>query len=154
METLTKLRKETVEGLKKLVRMNHDAAKGFEDAGKRIERDDIESLFRTASDDRKRFANELMGALAMGVADVPEGGTTLGSFHRAWLNIRGALNGGDSEVVLKEASRGESALVDEYEDVLVGTAGSPVNDMLHEQLTSIRTMRDSINSLHETLSSA
>ena len=152
METMTDLKDETVAGLKKLVRMNYDASKGYADAAERISCDGCESVFRTAGETRERFAAELKSALRMSDEDVPDGGSALGLFHRCWLNVRSALNGGDEEVVLTEAIRGESALVEEYEEVLVDTAGSPLNATLQRHITSVRATRDSLESLKESRS--
>ncbi len=150
METISTLNKDTVQGLKRLVRMNHDAAKGFADAADRVEDSGCAGVFRIASDERTRFADELMSALEISDEDVPEGGSALGLFHRCWLNARGALNGGDEEVVLTETARGESALADAYEDVLVDTAGSPLNSTLLRHIASVRATRDSLETLKET----
>lgn len=150
METMTDLKDETIDGLKKLVRMNHDAAKGYSDAADRISCEGCEAVFRTAGGERERFAAELKSALRISDEDVPEGGSALGLFHRCWLNIRGAINGGDEEVVLTEAIRGESALVDEYEEVLVDTAGSPLNATMQRHITSVRETRNSLEALKES----
>lgn len=151
METVYDLQKDTVDGLKKLVRMNIDASKGFDDAADRIDREGFEPAFRAAADQRARFAQELQAALELSDEDVPEGGTALGLFHRCWLNVRGAINGGDEEVVLIEAARGESALVDAYEDVLTDTAGSPLNATLQQHVTAIKATRDNIEALKDAL---
>jgi uncharacterized protein (TIGR02284 family) len=147
METMTDLRKETIDGVKKLIRMNHDASEGYADAADRISCDGCEGIFRNAGTERDRFANELMLALQITDEDIPEGGTALGLFHRCWLNIRGALTGGDGENVISEAIRGESALIDEYEDVLKDTTGSPLNATLHRHIASVREVRESLESL-------
>ena len=68
------------------------------------------------------------------------------------MNVRSALNGGDTEVILTEAARGESSLVDAYEDVLVDTAGSPLNATLQQQLIEVKSTRDSIESLKSSVS--
>ncbi len=151
METLTDLNKDTVEGLKKLIRMNHDASEGFSDAADRVDRGGCRNVFRNAADERSRFASELKTALALGDEDIPEGGTALGLFHRCWLNVRSAISGGDEEVILSEVARGESALVDAYEEILVDTAGSPLNPTLHRHIASVRAMRDGVEALKADL---
>ncbi len=149
METVTDLNDTTINGLKKLVRMNHDAAEGYKDAADRIDNDGCEQIFREASRQRTQFAEELMQALDMNAEDVPEGGTALGAFHRAWLNVRGALTGGDEQNVIAEALRGEESLIEKYEDVLVDTAGSPLNATLHQHITTVRKTHESLESLKD-----
>ena len=152
METITDLKDETVDGLKKIVKMNIDASKGYSDAADSLDDTAIETAFHDASARRSRLAADLQTALAMSDEDVPDGGTALGAFHRSWMNVRSALNGGDTEVILTEAARGESSLVDAYEDVLVDTAGSPLNATLQQQLVEVKSTRDSIESLKSSVS--
>lgn len=150
METVTDLDKNTIEGLKKIARMNHDAAKGFTEAADQVKGEGYESLFRIGADERKRFADELATALSMSDVDAPTEGTALGAFHRSWLNVRSALNGGDESVVLAEAIRGESALIDDYEEVLKEAAGSPLNPTLHRHLAAVREMRGRMEALKDS----
>ena len=149
LETKNNLKDDTVEGLKKIVKMNIDASKGFAEVADKIEDPSLASTFRSASTQRAGFASELKGALSLNDEEIPEDGTTLGSFHRSWIDLRAALNGGDTKAMLTEASRGESSLVDTYESVLEDTAGSPLNATLHDQLTSVCSMRRSLDALKE-----
>lgn len=151
METITNLKNETVDGLKKIVKMNIDASKGYADAAESLDNPAVESTFRDTSVRRSRFAADLQTALAMSDEDVPDGGTALGAFHRSWMNVRNALNGGSTEVILTEAARGESSLVEAYEDALVDTAGSPLNATLQQQLLEVKSTRDAIETMKKTL---
>lgn len=149
MESMTNLRPETTDRLKELVKMNIDASKGFSEAADRVENDECAALFRTASSSRTRIATDLQSALAISDEDIPESGTALGFLHRSWLNVRGALDGGDTKAMLAEAARGESHLVDAYQDTLKDTAGSPLNATLSDQLAEVKATRDSIEALRD-----
>ena len=56
METITDLKDETVDGLKKIVKMNIDASKGYSDAADSLDDTSIESAFRDASARRSRLS--------------------------------------------------------------------------------------------------
>jgi uncharacterized protein (TIGR02284 family) len=146
METMTDLRKETVSGVGKLIRMNRDASDGFNDAAEKVDCPHCRGVFRDAALERKRFGEELVAALRMSEEDIPDGGTALGAFHHAWLKFRGLLSGGDRGAIVSEAIRGESALHDSYEEVLKDTAGSPLNGVLQRQAgavnATIRNLED------------
>lgn len=139
METMTDLRKETVSGVGKLIRMNRDASEGFLEAAEKVDCPHCREIFRDSAQERKLFGEELTSALRISESDIPEGGTALGSFHQAWMKFRGMLNGGDREAILAEAVRGESALQDSYEDVLKDTAGSPLNGVLQRQAGAVNS---------------
>ena len=51
--------------------------------------------------------------------------------------------------MLIDAERGERAIEDEYEDVLIKTAGSPVNQLLQRHLEGIKASRRRIERLKE-----
>ncbi len=149
MESVTNLRPETADRLKELVKMNIDAAKGFSEAADRVESEQCAALFRTAADRRSLLAADLQGALSLSDEDIPDSGTALGFLHRSWLNVRGALDGGDTKAMLAEAVRGESHLVDAYKETLRDTAGSPLNATLSDQLAEVKATRDSIEALRD-----
>lgn len=152
METMYDLKQETLDEIKSLVRLNHDAHEGFTTAAEAVEAEPVASLFRSAAAERAQFSKELSEAMQINLEDAPEGGTIRGTAHRWWLNIRGTLNGGDASGILAEAERGESSLVEAYERVAVETAGSPLNAMLHRQLSAVKSVRDRIAELKENRS--
>ena len=149
METLTDLKPETVDGLKKLVRMNRDACEGFAAAADKVDNASLASAMREASDERARFASEMGSVLSINDAEILESGSALGDFHRFWINVRGAISGGDEQAMLSEALRGESALVDKYEEVLVEITGNPLNPVLHRHVAAVHTTRDNLERLRE-----
>ncbi len=149
METITDLRSETADRLKELVKMNIDASKGFSEAADRVDSDQCTALFRTAADNRAKIASSLQSALAISDEDIPDSGTALGFLHRSWVNVRGAIDGGDTKAMLAEAVRGESHLVDAYKEALKETAGSPLNATLSDQLAEVKATRDSIEALRD-----
>lgn len=147
METVRTMKDSTIEGLKKLTEMNIDASEGFADAAKRVDDERLAELFRDCSSQRELQANELRGYTAMNKEEPEDSGTLKGTLHRYWLDTRAAINGGNPKVVLIEALRGEDAIKDCYEEVLVETAGSPVNDVLQRHYKQVKDTRNRIASL-------
>jgi len=149
METIRNLDDATIKGLEKLCKLNHDSAEGFLSAADRMDSDAVADTFRVTSKERERQRDQLATCLGVNHESIPSGGTALGTAHRWWLDARAALNGHDDEVVLIEAERGERAIEDEYEDVLIKTAGSPVNELLQRHLEGIKSSRRRIERLKE-----
>jgi len=149
METIRDLDKETINGIEKLCKLNHDSAEGYLSAADEMTSDVVADTFRVTSKERERQRDQLATCLGVNHEKIPSGGTALGTAHRWWLDARAALNGHDDEVVLIEAARGEKAIEDEYEDVLVKTAGSPLNELLQRHLESIKSSRRRLERLKE-----
>lgn len=149
METIQNLEKETVIGLQSLCKLCHDSSEGYRTAAESIDHAQMREAFLSVADKRRVARDELAGMLGTSHESIPEGGTALGKVHRWWLDIRGSLNGGNEEVVLIEAIRGERTIEDEYEDVLKKTMGSPANATLHAQLEGVKSSRKTLESLKE-----
>lgn len=149
MESIRDLNKDTVDGIEKLCKLNHDSAEGFMDAAEKMDSQAVADTFRVTSKERERQRDELATCLGVSQESIPSGGTALGTAHRWWLDARAAINGHDDEVVLIEAERGEKSIEDEYEDVLVKTSGSPVNGLLQRHLEGIKASRKRIQRLKE-----
>ena len=151
METIRNLDDTTIKGLEKLCKLNHDSAEGFLSAASEIDSQVLADTFRVTSNEREKQRDQLATCLGINHEKIPDGGTALGTAHRWWLDARAALNGHDDEVVLIEAERGERAIEDAYEDVLIKTAGSPVNELLQRHLEGIKASRKRIERLKETV---
>lgn len=149
METIRNLNTETIKGLERLCKLNHDSAEGYLTAADEMDSQAVADTFRVTSKERERQRDQLATCLGINHESIPSGGTALGKAHRWWLDARAALNAHDDEVVLIEAERGERAIEDEYEDVLVKTAGSPVNELLQSHLEGIKASRRRIERLKE-----
>lgn len=149
MQKVETLNSEILVKLKELVRVNIDSAEGFRSAADTIESQPIARLFRDIGQAREHHASELQGVLQSSGEDIPESGTVKGSLHRWWTQVRGALNGGDDQVMLVEAERGEDAIKARYEDVLPKVAGTAINDVILRQYAEVKRGHDYIRDLRE-----
>lgn len=107
-----------VKNLQELLEKNYDAEKGFTKAMTDAENPSLKSFFQRQAAQRSRFANELSDEI-LNLNEKPnESGSTVGTIHRAWIDIKTSLSGDKDEAVLEECIRGEKASVDEYHDRL------------------------------------
>jgi len=60
------------------------------------------------------------------------------------------LSGGNVHAILSEAERGEDAIKKAYEEVLIETAGSAVNDVLTRQYAIVKAGRPSARYARES----
>jgi len=147
METKTALNSDTLKKLQQLVQINLDSEKGFNEVSQDIENKSIANVFIELGSQRRKNALELKELMAWN-GEVPvEDGSYLAAFHRAWISLRGLLSGGDSHAILSEADRGEDAIKKAYEDVLIATAGSAVNDVLTRQYAIVKAGHDRVRDM-------
>ena len=149
METIYDLDPATLDEVKPLIRLNHDAHEVLVAAAEAASAPAVVRVFRAAADEHDRLRAELCDAVRLNLADVPEGGTAWGVAHRWWLELRSRLSGGDDAAVLVEAERGEAALLDRYEKAAIETAGSPLSPVLNRHVASVLALRDRVAVLRE-----
>lgn len=152
LETPDRLTKETIDGLQDLIQINLDSSKGLEAAADRIENERLSRLFRTMAPERRQFAAELRDYVALNNVEPQDHGSVKGTLHRWWLNIHGAIRAGDEHAVLADAEAGEDAIKHRYEEVLKGTAGSPLQRILTEQYKRVKAGHDTIRDLRDAMS--
>ncbi|MCA9516498.1 MAG: PA2169 family four-helix-bundle protein [Myxococcales bacterium] len=154
METVTHMREDTLDGLRDLIRINLDAKKGFEESAKELDSAAIKSLFLGCAAERDSQAAELRRYVELNDEDATDSGSAKGAIHRAWLKFRAALAGDTDLAVLDEAERGEDKIKELYEEVIVETAGSPVNDVLHRHIAQVKKRHDQIRDLRDAMAQA
>jgi uncharacterized protein (TIGR02284 family) len=150
IETKGTLTEETIKKLQQLIRVNIDSYDGFRESAVEIEDAALAELFRDLADDRSQMATELQDYVEWNGEEPVEEGSFAASVHRAWINVRSKLNGGDAYVILVEAERGEDHIKNAYEDALLDTAGSAMNDVLMEQYARVKAGHDRIRDLRDS----
>lgn len=144
------IHKNLVNNLQELLEKNYDAEKGFAKAMKDAKNTRLKSFLQTQAAQRGRFANELNQEIRNLNETPKEGGSTTGSLHRTWINIKTALTGDNDEAVLEECIRGEKASVEEYEERLKENNFPPkVQSVLNNQLGEIRGTLSKVKTLED-----
>ncbi|MCH2488523.1 MAG: PA2169 family four-helix-bundle protein [Flavobacteriales bacterium] len=139
-----------VDNLQELLEKNYDAEKGFTKAMKDAKNERLKSFLKNQAAKHGQFANELDQEIRALNETPKESGSTTGSLHRAWIDIKAAVSGNDDEAVLEECIRGEKASVDEYEEKLKENRFPPqVASVLNKQVSEIRTTLDKVKSLED-----
>lgn len=149
IETASKLSKESLSTLQDLIRINIDAAKGFDEAADNIEIQSVAETFRQLAIERNANSNELTRYIELNHADAAVSGSILGAIHRAWIDLRSAVSGGDAYVILSEAEKGEDSIKKSYEDALAETTGSAIHSVLAQQFIGIKRGHDRVRDLRD-----
>ncbi|BBO35747.1 PA2169 family four-helix-bundle protein [Lacipirellula parvula] len=154
METKHNLREQTIEKVQDLIQINIDSQKGFCEVADKLKDKQLAALFKQLGDERRTNTSELQQIVNYNGEKPQDDGSFAATVHRAWIDVRAAINGGDASVILNEAERGEDAIKEMYEDVLKETAGSAVNDVLTRQYAKVKAGHDKVRDLRNAYAHA
>ncbi|WP_432411352.1 ferritin-like domain-containing protein [Rasiella sp. SM2506] len=139
-----------VNNLQELLEKNYDAEKGFTKAMKDAKNNNLKQYFKYQAAQRSQFANELTNEI-INLNETPkESGSTTGTLHRAWIDIKTSLSGDKDEAVLEECIRGEKASVEEYEERLKENRfPTQIESTLSNQKTRIQNTLNKVRTLED-----
>ena len=128
-----------------------DSQKGFADIGDHLTDENLKRYFLTESLKRASFRGDLEETLHQnGVHDINETGTTTGTLHRVWGDLKAKLGGGDHGL-LETAEKGEDEAKKAYADALDQELPLPIRELLAEQQAHILTSHDYVRSHRDAL---
>jgi len=137
--------------LETLIETCRDGEKGYKDAAEHVKRPDLKAFFAEQSVERGRFARELEAELArLGKPGKKESGSVAGAMHRAWIDTKANLGGGD-HTILESVERGEDSAKEAYEKALNASLPSEVQMIVRRQAEGIRRAHDKVKSMRDTL---
>jgi uncharacterized protein (TIGR02284 family) len=137
--------------LNSLINTLLDSQKGFADTGEHLKDETLKRYFLAESLKRASFRGDLEEILHQnGVHDIKESGTTAGSLHRVWGDLKAKLGGGD-HTLLETAEQGEDEVKKAYADALDQELPLPVRQLLAEQQAHVLTSHDFVKSHRDAL---
>ena len=140
--------------LKNLIETSKDGEKGYKDAAEHAKRPDLKTYFAQQSAERGRFAQELEGQLAkVGEPDKKVSGSASAALHRAWIDTKVALGGGD-KAILESVEKGEDNTKETYQKALNGSLPPGVAEMVRRQAARVQQGHDKVRNLRDTARAA
>jgi uncharacterized protein (TIGR02284 family) len=137
-----------------LIETCKDGQKGYQDAAQHAKRSDLKAYFNEQSAERDRFAQELQAELSkLGKADKKVSGSVAGALHRAWIDTKSALGGGD-KTILESVEKGEDNAKETYQKALSGSLPASVSEIVRRQAASVQKAHDKVKSLRDTAEAA
>ena len=108
--------------VEKLIETCKDGQNGYRDAAEHVTQPDLRSFFQEQSLERAGFVQELESELPrLGKAEKKESGSVAAAIHRAWIDTKANLGGGDKSI-LESVEQGEDSAKDTYEKVSIHRA--------------------------------
>ncbi|KIT17529.1 ferritin-like domain-containing protein [Jannaschia aquimarina] len=128
-----------IDALKDLLTRLIDSREGYREALDHVESAHIKTIFQEFMARRDRNASEVRAYLTKAGHNVDDDGSILASAHRTWLGLKDAVTPSNDAATLAEVVRGESALLDAYDNAIEAGAGSdPEYGFLVEQHASLK----------------
>ena len=151
MSTDTGKQHEMQRAIDSLISTLLDSQKGFADIGEHLKDDTLKRYFLAESLKRASFRGDLEEVLHQnGVHDIKESGTTVGTIHRVWGDLKAKLGGGD-HTLLETAEQGEDEAKKAYADVLDQDLPLPLRQLIADQQAHILTAHDFVKSHRDAL---
>lgn len=136
--------------LQGLLEKNYDAEEGFKKAIEKTDNPDLKEYFKVQAVLRNRFATEISHEMHELNIKPKEKGSTTGTLHRTWMDIKAMFSSDDDESVLEECIRGEKESAEEYEKVLQHLSTPlQVENILKSQLDEIRATLATVKTLED-----
>lgn len=128
-----------------------DSQKGFADLGEHLKDETLKRYFLAESLKRASFRGDLEEALHQnGVHDIKETGTTAGTLHRVWGDLKAKLGSGDHGL-LETAETGEDEAKKAYADALNQELPLPIRQLLAEQQAHVLASHDFVRNHRDAL---
>jgi uncharacterized protein (TIGR02284 family) len=133
--------------LNHLIETCKDAERGFRHVAEHATDPAIKSLFLDIASQRERFAADLLPhAQRLGGANAANG-TTAGTLHRTWIDLRNAISRGDPVAAIHEAERGEHFSRGVYENALDGMLPPTARELVEMQYAELRKTAERLREL-------
>jgi uncharacterized protein (TIGR02284 family) len=140
--------------VKEVINVLQDGQKGFADIGEHLKDDTLKRYFLAESLKRANFRAELENELHRhGVKDVHEEGTTAGTLHRTWGDLKAKVFGASDHELLVTAEQGEDSAKKVYKDALAQQLPLPLHQLLSEQNAHIMNSHDFVRNHRDALAS-
>jgi uncharacterized protein (TIGR02284 family) len=140
--------------LENLIETCKDGQKGYQEAALHVKRSDLKTYCNEQSLERSRFAGELEAELIrLGKPDKKVSGSVVGTLHRAWIDTKVGLGGGD-KTVLDWLEHGEDTAKDAYEKAVTGDLPENIAQIVRRQAASVQRAHDKVKSLRDTAEAA
>lgn len=140
--------------IKNVIQILHDGERGFPDIGEHIKNPQVKAFFLQEAQTRGTFARELETELGQSSSEAGDiGGTTAGTVHRVWADLKANLGGGD-HTLLETAEQGEDAAKKAYADALNDNSlTGTLRSLLQRQQPHIQQSHDQVKAFRDSTAS-
>jgi uncharacterized protein (TIGR02284 family) len=138
--------------LKTLTSTLNDSINGYRESAEKVESPEFQRLFTEFAQQRERASAELKSEVRRLGGEPDDDGSTLGSLHQAWLDLKAAVTGRDDKAIINEVERGEDYLKEKFEAALGDDNLGPESRAVVERAyQSVREGHDMMSQIKHSL---
>lgn len=141
---------EITDRLNELIQVCRDGERGFETAANDVQNSELETMFRGYAKQRAGFARELQAEVER-LGGKPSDSAHAGSVvHRAWMNVKSSLSGGDPATLIAACESGEDSALAAYDQAAHAVLTGSPSSLIEKQFQQIKEAHTRISRLkHE-----
>jgi uncharacterized protein (TIGR02284 family) len=137
--------------LNELLLTSRDSEKGFQMAADSATHPELVELFAELILQRARFGEELADRIRTMRGDPARLGNPAAALHRAWMELKAAIESNETHAILSECERGEDVAVKLYRAALQGTdLDKQSREIVQRQYETVQAAHDRIRQLRDS----
>jgi uncharacterized protein (TIGR02284 family) len=141
---------DAISTLNHLISIAKDGVKGMSSAAENAKSPALKSTLGRLSGEREHVATQLQGLVRSLGGEPDDSGTTLGTAHRVFMNIKDAITGYDDAKLLEECERGEDYAIQHFRAAIREELPSGVGPRVEACLHQVKKSHDEIKALRNT----
>ena len=111
-------------------------------------------MFTELGDERSQVLSDLELELTRMGGSADRDGTTMGTLHQRWLDLKASITGHDDKAVINEVERGEDYLKAKFETAMDSDAlQGDTRGIVERAFSSVRESHDRVSALKHSLES-
>jgi uncharacterized protein (TIGR02284 family) len=143
--------KDVISTLNDLIETSKDGENGFRACADAVKGQNLKPFFETAANRCAQASLELQAKVQSLGGHPKTSGSTSGSLHRGWVNLKSMLLGKDEAAVLEECERGEDVAKRAYEKALEKDLPADARSLVQRQYDGVRENHDRVRDLRNTV---
>lgn len=140
--------KDTVKASNDLLEYLYDSFNGYKECAGQVADPIMRELFNSLALRRQEMINELSAQIRVLNEEPVKSGSMTAAAHRAFINVKSLVTGGDKDAIVKEVKRGESYTIDRYREILSKNLPVAIKQVLLRQLSEIEANVAKVEQMH------
>ncbi|HET9397443.1 MAG TPA: PA2169 family four-helix-bundle protein [Sphingomicrobium sp.] len=138
--------------LKTLTDTLADSVNGYREAAQHVGSAEFKQMFTELGDERSQVLSDLQAELGRLGGSADRDGTTMGTLHQRWLDLKASITGNDDKAVINEVERGEDYLKEKFETAMASDKlDGAVRGIVEQAYGSVREGHDRVSALKHSL---